>query len=154
MAILIKCASEAPSPEDGARVLVERRRPDGMGRSVSRSVSRSVNNDALELRAWLAALAPSEKLRQWFDTRPRQWLLFQRRYLAELCSKEAVDALGELHAIAASEPLLTLLIEDEEPERSHAAILRDLLQGSRKPPSSTGPARMAARGRVRARRPV
>jgi uncharacterized protein YeaO (DUF488 family) len=140
MAILLKSAREAASPEDGARVLVERRRP---GR---------VRKDSLELRACFAVLAPSEELRRWFDERPRQWLLFRRRYLAELCTEKAAAALSQLHAIAASEPTLTLLTLDEEPERSHAAILRDLLQGTRKPPSSTGPAR-AASGRVRAGRP-
>lgn len=140
MAILLKSAREAASPEDGARVLVERQQ---QGR---------VRKDSLELRACFAVLAPSEELRRWFDERPRQWLLFRRRYLAELCTEEAAAALSQLHAIAASEPTLTLLTLDEEPERSHAAILRDLLQGTRKPPSSTGPVRAAA-GRVRAGRP-
>jgi uncharacterized protein YeaO (DUF488 family) len=141
MAILIKSACAAASAEDGARVLVERRRPDG------------VRKEALALRAWLAALAPSDPLQRWFDERPRQWLLFRRRYLAELCSEEAAAALSMLHELAAGEPTLTLLTLDGEPERSHGAILRDLLQGSRKPPSSTGPARAATGGRVRARRP-
>ena len=141
MAILIKSARAAVSPEDGARVLVERRRPGG------------VRKEALELRAWLAALAPSDPLRRWFYERPRQWLLFRRRYLAELCSEEAAAALSMLHELAASEPALTLLTSTKEPERSHGAILRDLLQGARKPPSSTGPARAASGGRVRARRP-
>jgi uncharacterized protein YeaO (DUF488 family) len=140
MGILIKCAREAASPEDGARVLVERQRPSG------------VSKDALELRAWLTVLAPSDPLRQWFDERPRQWLLFRRRYLAELCTEEAGAALSMLHAMAAREPTMTLLTLAEEPERSHGAILRDLLQGARKPPSSTGPSRMESGERVRARR--
>jgi uncharacterized protein YeaO (DUF488 family) len=140
MGILIKCAREAASPEDGARVLVERRRPSG------------VSKDALELRAWLTALAPSDPLRRWFEERPRQWLIFRRRYLAELCTEEAAEALSWLHAMAASEPTMTLLTLEDEPERSHGAILRDLLLGARKPPSTTGPARMASGSRVRARR--
>jgi uncharacterized protein YeaO (DUF488 family) len=140
MAILLKCAREAASPEDGARVLVERRRPGG------------VRKEALELRAWLASLAPSDPLRLWFDERPRQWLLFRRRYLAELCGEEAAEALSWLHAMAASEPTMTLLTLAGEPERSHGAILRDLLEGVRKPPTSSGPARMASGAGVRARR--
>ena len=98
-------------------------------------------------------LAPSDLLRRWFDERPRQWQLFRRRYLAELCTEEAAAALGMLHELAASEPCMTLLTIAGEPERSHAAILRDLLQGVRKPPSTTGPARAAAGGRIRAPRP-
>jgi uncharacterized protein YeaO (DUF488 family) len=140
MAIMIKSAREAASPEDGARVLVERRRPTGISR------------EALELRAWLAAVAPSDELRHWFEQRPRQWLGFRRRYLAELCTEEACAALTMLHTMADNEPTLTLLTRTTEQERSHGAILRDLLLGTRKPPASSGPARMASGERARARR--
>ncbi len=140
MAILLKRARQAASPEDGARVLVERRRPRGL------------SEETLALRAWPKALAPSEDLRQWFLESPRQWPVFRRLYLAELCTEEAEQALVELHSIAASEPITTLLTSAKEPERSHAAILRDLLEGVRKPPSTSGPTRAASGGRVRARR--
>jgi uncharacterized protein YeaO (DUF488 family) len=140
MAVLLKRAREVPSPEDGARVLVDVQRPRGM------------SEDALELRAWLKELAPSEELRRWFMERPRQWPLFRRQYLGELCSEGAVAAFNELHNIAASEPTTTLLSSAKEPEMSHAAILRDLLQGARKPPSSTGPAKAVASGKISARR--
>jgi uncharacterized protein YeaO (DUF488 family) len=140
MPVLIKSARQAPSSEDGARVLVESHPPRGIRR------------EALELRAWLAVLAPSDALRRWFEERPRQWLGFRRRYLAELCTEEAAAALSMLQEIADSAPLLTLLTRNGEQKHSHAAILRDLLDGVRKPPSSTGPARIAAGGPVRARR--
>ena len=140
MPVLIKSIGEAASKRDGARVLVERRRPRG------------INQHAMKLRAWLAVLAPSDELRGWFDERPQQWLGFRRRYLAELCTEEASAALSMLHDLADKEPILTLLTRSGEQERGHAAILRDLLDGVRKPPSSTGPARMAAGGPVRARR--
>jgi uncharacterized protein YeaO (DUF488 family) len=84
--------------------------------------------------------------------RPRQWPLFRRQYLGELCAERAVEAFDELHSIAASSPTTTLLSLAKEPELSHAAILRDLLQGARKPPSSTGPARAVSSGKIRARR--
>jgi uncharacterized protein YeaO (DUF488 family) len=140
MAIVIKSAREAASPEDGARVLVERHPPRGLSRQ------------AMELRAWLAVVAPSEELRRWFDERPLHWLGFQRRYLAELCTEEACAALSMLHAIAENESTLTLLTRSSEQERTHGAILRDLLEGARKPPSSSGPVRRASGGRAGARR--
>ena len=140
MAILLKRTREPASPEDGARVLVERRRPRGIA------------EEALQLSAWIPVLAPSDPLRRWFATRPLQWPIFRRRYLAELGSEEAADGLSELHLMAGSEQTLTLLVSAQEQERSHAAILRDLLEGVRKPPSTSGPARAASRGRVRARR--
>jgi uncharacterized protein YeaO (DUF488 family) len=140
MAILIKNAAQPASPEDGARVLVEHQPPPG---------TRSAD---LALRASFSALAPSEELRAWYDQRPRQWLIFRRRYLVELADDTAVEALTELHALADAEPTLTLLTLADEPERSHGAILRDLLEGKRKPPTNSGAAREAARGRARARR--
>jgi uncharacterized protein YeaO (DUF488 family) len=146
MSILLKRASEAASPEDGARVLVDRRRPRGAARGAAK--------EALKLQAWMSGLGPSEELQAWFEERPRQWPIFRRRYLAELCTPEAEDALGELHSLAASEPTVTLLTSAKDQEHSHAAILRDLLDGVRKPPSTSGPARAAASGgRMRARRP-
>lgn len=140
MAILLKHAREDASSEDGARVLVDRRRPS------------SIDKERLALRAWLAALAPSDELRRWFAERPRQWPLFRRRYLADICEQRAVDALSELHVIANSEANTTLLTSTKDLERSHAAILRDLLEGVKKPPATSGPTRAASSGRARARR--
>jgi hypothetical protein len=57
MAILLKRTREAASPEDGERVLVERRRPRGIA------------EEALQLSAWLPVLAPSGSLRRWFGTK-------------------------------------------------------------------------------------
>jgi uncharacterized protein YeaO (DUF488 family) len=140
MAVLLKHAREAASPEDGARVLVDRRQPRGVAKH------------SQELKAWLPVLDASDTLQRWFGERPSQWPVFRRRYLAELCDEKAADALDKLHAIAAREQTVTLLTAAKDRERSHAAILRDLLGGVRKPPASTGPARAAAGGRIQARR--
>ncbi len=145
MTILLKRATEAASPEDGARVLVEHQLPRGVGKKAA--------TEALRLRAWLPVLGPTEELRRWFSERPRQWPIFRRRYLEELCSGDAEESLIELHAIAASEPTVTLLSSAKDPEHSHAVILRDLLGGVKKPPSTSGPTRAASGGRIRARRP-
>jgi uncharacterized protein YeaO (DUF488 family) len=141
MAILLKHVREEAQPEDGARVLVDRRRPRG------------VNKDSLELRSWLPTLGPSAELLRWFDERPSQWRLFRREYVAELCDQKAVEALTELEEMAAEEKRLTLVTGAKDQEHSHAAILRDLLEGVKKPPATSGPARAAASGRIRARRP-
>lgn len=140
MAVLLKFARQAATDEDGARVLVERRRPRG------------VSKDALALRAWLKELAPGDELQQWFNERPRQWTAFRRLYLDELRNEQAMQALDELHGIAAREPRVTLLTSAAELEHSHAAILRDLLEGVKKPPSTTGPARAASVNRTKAAR--
>jgi len=107
----------------------------------------------MELKSWLPTLGPSDTLQRWLTERPTQWPVFRRRYLAELCEQKAADALGELESIAQSERSITLLTAAKDPEHSHAAILRDLLDGVKKPPATTGPTRAAASGRIRARRP-
>ena len=141
MAILLKHACDPALAEDGARVLVDRKQPRGVAK------------DSLELYGWLPVLAPSDALMQWFDESPARWRSFRGKYLAELCNEKAVEALNKLETIAASGKQMTLLTSAEDQERSHARILRDLLEGVKKPPASSGPARATASGRVRARRP-
>jgi uncharacterized protein YeaO (DUF488 family) len=141
MAILLKDARDAASPEDGVRVLVDRQRPQGL------------EQEDLAFQIWLPELAPSAELRRWFHDKPAQWPLFRRRYLAELCDESAVEALNQLETISADAKQTTLLTSAEDAERSHAAILRDLLEGVKKPPATSGPSRAAASGRIRARRP-
>jgi uncharacterized protein YeaO (DUF488 family) len=141
MAIVLKHSSAEIVAEDGARVLVDRWLPRGM------------KEEVLALRNWLPTLAPSTELQRWFATKPAQWKLFRQRYLTELEEPEALAALQELAELADGEERITLLTSADEPEHSHAAVLRDLLSGARKPPATTGPARAASAGRARARRP-
>jgi uncharacterized protein YeaO (DUF488 family) len=150
MSILLKRAREVASPKDGVRVLVDRRRPPGYA---PKATKEGGAKEALKHQEWLPWLGPSEELRRWFNERPRQWPIFRKRYLAELCAAEAEDALSELHAIAARAKTMTLLTAAKDQEHSHAAILRDLLDGVKKPPSTSGPTRAASSGRIRARRP-
>ena len=56
--IRVQRAYQPPSPDDGARILVERLWPRG------------VRKQALALTAWDKALAPSTALRQWYGHEP------------------------------------------------------------------------------------
>ena len=138
MKILLKRAYEPPASEDGARVLVDRLWPRG------------VKKEELDLRVWLKDVAPSTELRQWFHARPRQWPAFKNKYLVELREPQAAAALTQLYEIAHSEPTTTLVFASREEEQNHAAVLKSLLEGMKKPPTSTGPVRAAAAGRKRA----
>jgi uncharacterized protein YeaO (DUF488 family) len=139
MAILLKNAEEAALPEDGARVLVERKLPEEISRE--------------ELRSWVPLLAPSEDLRRWFAAHPSQWNHFRDRYLDELNEPDVMEALQELELLTQKEDRVTLVTCAKNVERSHAAVLRDLIGGVKKPPASSGPARAASSARARARRP-
>ena len=141
MAVELKRVYEKPSVADGARVLVDRLWPRG------------VSKPAAQLDAWLRDLAPSDQLRRWFHARPAQWVVFRKRYLAELAQPAAADALEQLYELARRRKKVTLLYSSKNEEHNNAVVLRDLLEGMRKPPSSSGPAAVGAVVRRRAVRP-
>lgn len=142
MPIFLKRAYEAPARSDGARVLVDRLWPRG------------ITKQAAALFAWLRDLAPSNELRLWYHSNPKQWNLFRRRYLKELHGDEATLALEELYRIVEAHKNVTLVFASRNQERNNAVVLKQLLEGTRKPPASSGPLRAAAKSRrVRAPRP-
>ena len=133
MAVTVKRVFDSPARADGRRVLVDRPWPRGLSK------------ESASVDAWLRELAPSAELRQWFDARPALWPIFRKRYLKELADPKANSALNRL---------LTLLFAAKDHEHNNAVILRDLLEGMRKPPTGTGPAgARAASGRQVKRMP-
>ena len=143
MSVVIKRVYLKPSSEDGARVLVDRLWPRGLTKQAAR------------LDAWLKELAPSDELRKWFHAHPQQRSKFRERYLKELSSDAAAEALEQLYAIRNESPRLTLLFASKNEDYNNATVLRELVDGERKPPTGTGPVRAASGKRARAaqRRP-
>ena len=140
--ISLKRVYDPASLSDGVRVLVDRLWPRGL------------TKEKAKIDEWLRDLAPSDELRKWYHARPSQWVNFRKRYLVELRAPEAGAALEKLYAIANKRKQVTLLYASKNTERNNATVLKDLLDGMRKPPSTSGPA-AAAVGRARAvrRRP-
>lgn len=134
MPVAVKRVYETPVSSDGVRVLVDRLWPRGM------------KKEDAAIKFWLRDLAPSTELRQWFHANPDAWRMFRKRYLKELVSEEANAALEKLHAVARSPKRLTLLYASRNVEHNNAVVLKELLDGARKPPSSVGP---ATRGRIK-----
>jgi uncharacterized protein YeaO (DUF488 family) len=139
MAIALKRAYEKASVSDGTRVLVDRLWPRG------------VNKDKARIDHWLRDLSPSNELRRWFHARPAQWPAFRKKYLLELNKPEAAQDLEQLYELADKRKTITLVFASKNEEHNNATVLKELLEGMRKPPNSTGPLRAAA-GAVRARR--
>jgi uncharacterized protein YeaO (DUF488 family) len=136
MDLAVKRVYEAASPSDGVRVLVDRLWPRGL-----------TKQDAA-VKFWLRDLAPSNELRQWFHANPDAWGMFRKRYLKELVSEEASAAVDKLHHLAEGKRRVTLLYASRMVERNNATVLKELLEGMPKPPSSVGRAAIG-RGRIR-----
>src|SRR5215471_11344699 len=138
MTVRIKRVYDPPTPQDGARVLVDRLWPRGL------------TKDDAALDVWMRDIAPSNELRKWYHAHPVQWPKFREKYLSELTTDTAHVALQQLHDLAQKKGGVTLLYASKSLEQNHALVLKKLLEGERKPPTGTGPARAAATGRARA----
>jgi len=143
MAVVVKRIYDKVSANDGARVLVDRLWPRGISKKEA------------ALDAWLKELAPSDELRQWSHAHREAWEMFRKRYLRELTRPEAAEELQQLYQLARGRKRLTLLYAFKDEEHNNAVVLKDLLDGMKKPPTGTGPAASgASRLRKAARRPA
>jgi uncharacterized protein YeaO (DUF488 family) len=132
MPVAVKRVYEPVSRSDGARVLVDRLWPRGLRKS------------DVTMHEWLRDLAPSDTLRKWFHAQPEQWSVFRKRYLKELAHPAAQKDLQKLYALAHKGKRLTLLYASKNEQRNNAIVLKDLLDGMRKPPTGTGPGALRA----------
>jgi uncharacterized protein YeaO (DUF488 family) len=109
--LTLKRVYEPAAPEDGLRVLIERRwpwRPDKASAVIDR---------------WEKQVAPSAELHRWFGGRAR-WAEFRMRYALELGQQR--EKLVCLKAVAAERPV-TLLFSARDRVHNCAAVLREVL---------------------------
>ncbi|MCQ4296841.1 DUF488 family protein [Pseudomonas stutzeri] len=112
---MIRCkrAYQAPSPEDGYRVLIDRLWPRGK------------RKDSLALDAWLADVAPSAELRKAFKVGTMQFEEFSRRYRGELAAHpENWWSLLEI----AERGTLTLVYAARDEQQNNAQVLAEWLE--------------------------
>ena len=89
--IKLKRAYEAPAPEDGMRILVDRLWPRGL----------SKHRAAID--QWMKDISPSTKLRKWFGHDPSRWDEFRRRYAKEV--HQHPELLDQLRSLAREGPI-------------------------------------------------
>lgn len=112
--VRIKRVYEAPAPEDGYRVLVDKLWPRG------------VRKDALHYDLWAKEITPSSELRAWYHADPQtRWPEFRRRYIKELHGSQAVQEF--VHRIAGKDTV-TLLYASKNAAENHALILQEFLE--------------------------
>ncbi len=125
--VAIKRIYEPATSRDGVRVLVDRLWPRGLTKAEA------------AIAEWLRDLAPSNELRRWYHARPDEWQSFRKKYLQELSQPEAQDSLQQLYQLAHKRKRVTLLFASKNESHNNAAVLKELLEGRRKPPTGTGP---------------
>ena len=109
----IKRVYEAPDPNDGMRVLVDRLWPRGLSK------------DKAKADIWLRDVAPSDAARKWFGHDPKKWPEFRRKYQTELQGKAAL--LRTLRQLERKHGSVTLLYAASDTARNNAIVLAALL---------------------------
>jgi len=113
--VKLKRAYEAPTAEDGTRILVDRLWPRGV----------SKKDAALFL--WMKEIAPSAELRKWFGHDPDRWNEFRKRYASEIVRNSLL--LDQLRSLALEGPI-TLVYSAHDENHNDAIVLRDVMLGS------------------------
>ncbi|WP_018631225.1 DUF488 domain-containing protein [Niabella aurantiaca] len=114
--IAIKRIYEAPSKNDGLRVLADRLWPRGL------------KKEAAAIDEWAKDLAPTTELRKWFDHDPEKWTGFQKKYEEELKQNPALNEFLKKHADTRK---ITLLYAAKDELHNQAIVLREILKAHR-----------------------
>ena len=115
--IRIKRVYEAPSVEDGYRILVDRLWP------------RRLSREKAKVDLWLKEIAPSDTLRKKFRHDPAKWEEFKEKYMEELRSKE--DLLRKIKQIEEERGMVTLLYAAKDELHNNAVVLSIVLKDYR-----------------------
>ncbi|GAA4452825.1 DUF488 domain-containing protein [Novipirellula rosea] len=107
---------DSPKSAKGYRVLVDRLWPRG------------VKKEDLKLDDWLKEIAPSDKLRKWFDHDVDKWDEFRERYKKELkANRDLINSLLE----TAEKQSVVLLYAAKDEAHNNAVVLKEFLEQTR-----------------------
>lgn len=112
MNIQLKRVYEAPNPNDGKRILVERLWPRGL------------RKEEAQIDQWLREIAPSNELRKWYSHDPAKWIEFKKRYWAELDNKEVVAELAK----EVKNTQVTFVFGSKEEKLNNAVALKEYIE--------------------------
>lgn len=108
---------DAPEPDDGRRVLVDRLWPRGIRKTDPR------------IDEWLRDVAPSTELRKWYGHKPELFDEFTHRYERELTGPDEVVALTRLRELVA-DGTITLVTATRDVGLSHLDTLASAVRTS------------------------
>jgi uncharacterized protein YeaO (DUF488 family) len=110
--IKIKRVYDQPSQDDGKRILIDRLWPRGLKKEDAR------------IDEWLKEIAPSDKLRKWFNHDPNKWSDFKKSFFGELLEKHD---LVEGILSAERKGTVTLLFGSKEKRFNNAVALKEYI---------------------------
>ena len=111
--IKIKRVYDAPTPDDGIRILVDRLWPRGLSK------------EKAKVDLWLKEIAPSNELRKWYAHDPKKWAEFRKRYFNDMDTKgELVNQIVQ----KTREGDITLLYSSKEEKLNNAAALKEYIE--------------------------
>lgn len=111
--VKLKRIYEPVGDEDGKRVLIDRLWPRG------------VKKEQARLDEWMKEIAPSPKLRRWFNHRPDRFEKFCELYQKELAYDAGRRQLLEQICRYLKEDHVTFLYAAKDPIHNHAVVLKD-----------------------------
>ena len=112
--IKIKRVYDAPTKEDGFRILVDRLWPRG------------VSKEKAKVDLWLKEIAPSNELRTLFCHDPKKWDTFKKKYGNELEDKG--ELLRKIKQIEKEKGMVTLLYSAKDEAHNNAVALSAFLK--------------------------
>jgi len=113
MIVRTKRVYEPKARSDGRRILIDRLWPRGVSKATA------------GIHFWAKDVAPSHKLRRWYQHVPEKWPEFRRRYFAELDGNPAgVAALRR----QLGRGVVTLVFGSKETRLNNASAMRDYLK--------------------------
>ncbi|MEY7979580.1 DUF488 domain-containing protein [Streptomyces pilosus] len=115
MSVRGRRGDESPAPDDGVRVLGDRRWPRGLAKAAAR------------VAAWPRELTPSTELRRWYHGDGGSYEEFRARYEAERAAPAAAELVDRVRDLA-ERGTVTLLTASKDTGHSHAGVLARLLE--------------------------
>lgn len=116
--LALKRIYDAPEPNDGTRILVDRLWPRGIAKAKAR------------IDLWLKDIAPSDALRKRFHGKPEDWETFCAAYAKELEGAAAQVAVKALRGYLRNGPV-TLLYAARDERHNNALALKAWLEAKR-----------------------
>jgi len=108
----IKRIYEAPSLDDGVRILIDRLWPRG------------VKKEDAHLDYWFKEIAPDPGLRKWFGHEPERFEEFSKKYTGEL--EHQTTQIKQIKDMLKTQNV-TLLYAAKSPEVNHAIVLKNFI---------------------------